>query len=238
MTGELLLIAASFFTSAMTAVLGLGGGILLIAIMANILPPLAVVPVHGIVQLASNSSRALFSRSEIIWRLIPSFCAGVVLGSLGAFPLLKVVKPEYLPLPLALFILFLTWMPKNRKGYRIPGAMVVLGAMQGFLTLFAGATGALNTPFLIREKLSGGEVVATHAIIMTIVHVVKIGIFGLLGFVFSDYLALLIWMVAAVVLGSFVGTVFRRRVADDKLKVVLKIAVTLLALRMIWKSFI
>ena len=63
------LVALSFFTSALTAAVGIGGGVVLLAVMASFLPPLVVLPVHGIVQLGSNSGRAAVMRAHIHWRI-------------------------------------------------------------------------------------------------------------------------------------------------------------------------
>jgi uncharacterized membrane protein YfcA len=46
-----LLVAASLVTSFISAAFGIGGGFTLIALLALLLPPAALVPVHGIVQL-------------------------------------------------------------------------------------------------------------------------------------------------------------------------------------------
>ena len=51
---SLVLILASFFTSALTAAVGLGGGVALLALMANLMPLAALVPVHGLAALASQ----------------------------------------------------------------------------------------------------------------------------------------------------------------------------------------
>ncbi|WP_161787446.1 hypothetical protein [Endozoicomonas numazuensis] len=52
---HLLLILAAFLTSAVTAVLGVGG-VLLITLMPGLIPVAAIVPVHGVVQFFSNTS--------------------------------------------------------------------------------------------------------------------------------------------------------------------------------------
>lgn len=44
---SLMLIAVSALTSAVTASLGIGGGVLLLAVMAVALPPAAIIPVQG-----------------------------------------------------------------------------------------------------------------------------------------------------------------------------------------------
>ena len=53
----LLLVATSFVTSALTAGLGIGGGVALLAVMAYGMPVAALIPVHGVVQIGSNLGR-------------------------------------------------------------------------------------------------------------------------------------------------------------------------------------
>ena len=65
------LLAASFAGSFITVVLGIGGGALLLAIMASFLPAAALIPVHGVVQFGSNSTRAALLRDGIQW---PEWC--------------------------------------------------------------------------------------------------------------------------------------------------------------------
>ena len=64
----LLFCSISFLTSALTAALGLGGGVALLAAMATVLPPVALIPVHGVIQLGSNVGRAVIQRSHVAWR--------------------------------------------------------------------------------------------------------------------------------------------------------------------------
>ena len=55
----LLLTIAAVLTAAISVVAGLGGGIVRRAMMSLLLPITAVIPVHGVVQLVSNSTRML-----------------------------------------------------------------------------------------------------------------------------------------------------------------------------------
>jgi len=57
-----LLCAAAFATAVLSAVVGMAGGITLLAAMLLWLPPLVVIPLHGVIQLASNGSRTWFQR--------------------------------------------------------------------------------------------------------------------------------------------------------------------------------
>ncbi len=231
--GSLFLIIMAFLSSTLTAVVGLGGGMLLLAVMPVVLPAAAVVPVHGVVQLCSNASRSLFGSRELVLRLLPAFFCGVLIGvSFGSQAVLA-VPPEYLPIPLGCFILLMTWLPNLKERLRLPGKFLSLGFAQGFLTLFVGATGPLNLPILLRHGLTAGQVVATHALLMTIVHLLKVITFGLLGFTFVAHLPLMLGMIFAVTAGSWFGTKARNRVSETLLKKILQGLITLFALRMI-----
>ena len=59
------LVLTAGVTSLMTATLGIGGGVLLLVIMAQLVPIAALIPVHGLVQLGSNANRAIMTRQHI-----------------------------------------------------------------------------------------------------------------------------------------------------------------------------
>lgn len=230
---SLLLVIAAFLSSSLTAVLGLGGGMLLISVMSIFLPPVAVVPVHGVVQFASNASRGAFSPRDIRRDILWPFLGGCLIGALVGSQAVLAVPGEFLPLPLGMFILVMTWMPQIRKQLWFPGRFLSLGFVQAFLTLFVGATGPLNMPFLIRAGLSRDQLVVTGAAFMTIVHLIKIITFGLLGFAFGPYLVLMLLMILAVISGSYAGTRLRHKVPERFFLVAFKILITLLAMRMV-----
>ena len=71
---ELLIVAlAALLGSAITAIAGLGGGILLLSVLLQFLDPLEAIPVHAVIQLASNSSRALILRRDVDWGVVARF---------------------------------------------------------------------------------------------------------------------------------------------------------------------
>ena len=62
----IILCVVSFFTSAISASFGLGGGTMLVAVFVNILNPLAVIPIHAVIQLNSNFAHAHRTLSRIL----------------------------------------------------------------------------------------------------------------------------------------------------------------------------
>ena len=75
------LVVNSLFTSFMTAAFGIGGGMTLIAFLAMISPPSALIQVHGIVQLSSNSGCVAIMAKDVSWRPILPFMVGAIIGA-------------------------------------------------------------------------------------------------------------------------------------------------------------
>ena len=229
----LVLIALSFLTSACTATVGLGGGIVLRAVMPSFLPAAAVIPVHGAVQVSSNLSRIWFGRHHAYWPIFWAFLAGSVIGAASGTQLVVRFSPDNLPLILGSFILLVTWLPVPQRAFRVPGHFTVLGLVQTVLSLFVGATGPLTNAFLLRERLERDVLVVTHALFMTATHLLKVVVFGVAGFAFAPYLPLIGGTIVAVTAGSYAGTWLRGRLPERLFRAVLKALVTVLALRMI-----
>ena len=66
-----ILIISAFVTSCISAVLGMGGGIILLGIMAIIIPQgFMVIALHGIIQLISNLTRTYIFKEYLKRKLI------------------------------------------------------------------------------------------------------------------------------------------------------------------------
>ena len=101
-----LLVSASLVTSFISAAFGIGGGFTLIAFLALILPPAALIPIHGIVQLGSNAGRVGIMLKQVVWRPVMPFVIGTVTGaSLGALLVVQ-LPPWAVQLALGIFIIW------------------------------------------------------------------------------------------------------------------------------------
>ena len=63
----------AFFTSILSGILGMGGGITLLGVMTLLMSPVEVVPIHGVVQLFSNSTRTLVFLKHVRWRFFLTY---------------------------------------------------------------------------------------------------------------------------------------------------------------------
>ncbi|MGI9281610.1 MAG: sulfite exporter TauE/SafE family protein [Endozoicomonas sp.] len=227
-----LLILAAFVTSAATAVLGAGGGVLLITLMPGLIPAAAIVPVHGVVQFFSNASRALFDWRNVCWhmwrRYLPGACIGAFLGS----QVVLSINSHYIPMMLGIVILLMTWLP-SLTVKKLPFRFLSFGVLHSFLATLAGATGPMAGAFLSREGLQRDALVTTVGVCMGTAHALKTVAFGVLGFNLLPYWELILWMSVSVILGSWVGTWIRKFLPEFSFKSLFRWLITLLALRLI-----
>ena len=231
---ELLLGFISLMSSTAAALFGLGGGLILISFLPDFLPADALVPIHGVTQLASNTSRAVFSYRAIEWRLLPLFLAGSLLGA-ALFGILVInISFTYIPLFIGSYILLKLWSERVGKLLSNFDSLFVLGFLQTGLGILVGSTGHLVMPRLLKEISGRDAIVATSGMFMSLSHGLKLLAYGIIGFKFSHYSVLLAYMVVGALLGSLLGTLLRRKISNRWFGQILKALLTVMALRMIY----
>lgn len=230
---ELSLGFITLLTSTITAIVGLGGGMMLIAIMPSFLPINAVIPIHGLTQLSSNFSRALFGYKDIQYEVVPKFLVGSLIG-VGLFAtIVSLISLEYVPLFMGAYILLSLWSAKFNDKIKKFENYYLIGFFQSGLSIVVGATGPLAMTLLLKDYGDKNKVVVTAAAIMCITHILKLIVFMYFGFVFFDYIGVIIAMVVGAIAGSWIGTKLRDKVDGKKFTMILKVILTLLALKII-----
>lgn len=232
-----ILIFASFFTSALTASAGVGGGLLMLALMTYLVPIYALIPVHGLVQLGSNTGRAWVQRAHIDWRITRFFLFGSFFGALAG-ALLVVQLPAYILQGfLGFFIIIMVWI--KFPGLRNAGAGVITlgGLVTTFTSMFAGATGPLVAVFLNNVFDRHRQLVATHGATMTVQHGLKVMAFGFAGFAFWQWLPLVVLIVISGFAGTKAGTALLDIIPEASLKFSFKLVMTILAIDLLRSGF-
>jgi uncharacterized protein len=230
--------AVSVATSVLSGVLGMAGGMLLLGVLLLRLEPAVAIPVHGIVQLVSNASRAWFLRSHISRRVILPFALPLLpAAALGVY-LLGAMPPELGRMLIGAFVLVATWRPaapkKEQPMHRRAERFLPLGgALVGFFSTLVGATGPLIAPFIVALELSPQGTVATMAACQVFQHASKVAAFGLAGFDLQRHLLPALGLSSCAVLGSAVGTRWLARVPQAAFKRGVRIVLTLLSLELL-----
>ena len=229
------LIPTVIVTTTISGIIGMGGGVTLIAIMAALLEPGIVVPIHGVVQMVGNSTRSLVLLRQVRWSLLLLYVPTLILGAwFGLRFYAGAGMPWFRPM-IGLFVLaFLIWDRFKPKRLVLPRWIFVpAGFVGGVITILIGASGPYLAAFFLRDDLDREEIVATKAAIQTIGHLVKLPAFMSIGFVYRDHLDLILPLVACAVLGTVIGTRILRRMPERLFQIAFRIFLAALAVRLI-----
>ena len=227
------LIFASMVTSFITSAFGIGGGAVLIGLLAIKLPPFALLPIHGIVQIGSNFGRTLIFLKEIKKDVLIPFTLGTTLGSIIGGNFFIQIDPWLLQLVVAIFILWSVF----GKIPAIGAAHITFGGIfSGFFTMFFGASGTLVAGMVKTMKLEPVNHLATHSALMTIQHLAKVVVFGFVGFAYAEYFSLIVAMIISGFIGTLIGKKVLIKFGKKYFKLVLNIILTLIALNLIWNA--
>lgn len=229
-TSAFIIIAAiSFLGSAATAAFSIGGGLLLIGTMSILVPPAAVIPVHGVIMVGSNAGRSALLFSHVRWDIIGWFAIGALIGGLVGSQVVFGLPANILRLCIAAFIIFTQWGPKVSLPLGAP-FYGIAGALSMFLTLFVGASGPFITSILSRlPQLTRMGLIATSGACMTLQHSWKVLIFGVAGFDYTEWLALIAIAIATGFAGTLLGTRLLKRLDEALFRRALKWVLTALA---------
>ena len=228
----------TFFTSTIAGIVGVGGGMMLIVILPSFLPLNALIPIHGLTQVSSNVSRAIFGYKDVQYEVIPKFLLGSAIG-IGMFAaVLNLISLEYVPLFIGVYILLSLWSEKFNEKIKRYESYFLAGFFQTGLSMVVGATGPLTMTLLFKDYEDKNKVVATGAALMSITHILKVFVFMYFGFVFFDYIGVIVAMIIGAITGSWVSTKLRDKIDGKRFTIILKVLLSALAIQVIVKVFI
>jgi len=243
---SIILIIAAFLTSMLSAIIGMGGGITLLGIMALLMPSgYLVVAYHGIIQLVSNVTRTTVYRHHISVPIIKPFLIGLIPGLiLSAMLIYGIInhydvvsaadlKIDILKPIIGLYIIWFLFLRKKKDGVS-KEVFKWMGVVAGLATVFIGAMGPLIAPLFINNELKKENVIATKAACQAAGHLGKIPIFIFLFEVgYLEDWKVLLPLVLAVYFGTKLGKRMLGILPEALFQALFKITLTLIAIRLI-----
>lgn len=215
---EIVIVVAVVLTSMLSGVLGMAGGILLMALLVSLKSIAAAMIIHGVVQATSNGSRAWMLRHHVAWTILPTYLVGAALA-FGAFATMTLMPNSSLVMIaigtfpwIALVVPRLYGLDVTNRITAAACGLIVTGAQ-----LFAGASGPLLDFFYLNAKgLNRHQIVANKALTQTLGHLLKLVYYGGIIGVSGDGVSpvFLPISVGAAVLGTRIGTRLLDKVGD------------------------
>jgi len=213
---------------------GMGGGTILLAIIASIVDTAYIVPLHGTVQLISSSTRLILFFKSIKWNIILFFIIGVLPGAFLGIYIFKLLDKDIIKLLMGIFILLITYVPKSKKESTSTFVIFLpVGFVSGLIGIFFGAIGPFIATFFVRKDVIKEELVATKATCQAITHIIKIPLFGFIGANVLVHWNILLYLCLAVIIGTIVGKNMLNKMSDTTFKKIFNLLLTIVALRII-----
>tara|TARA_B100001750_G_C15495638_1_gene593971 strand:+ start:182 stop:955 length:774 start_codon:yes stop_codon:yes gene_type:complete len=251
LTQLIILIISALITSSISAVLGMGGGIILLGIMAIIIPEgYMVIALHGMIQLFSNTTRTYLFRKHIKQNIIKEFTVGSLIGACISaviiFLLIQFyevnsaneIKVDFLKPIIGVFIIWYLFLKGPKKGKKSK-SFIKVGSISGLASIFIGATGPLIAPFFLSGKLTKENIIVNKAACQVITHLTKIPLF--IYFFNVSYIkeySLLLPLIAAVYIGTNLGKKLLSFIPEKTFKILFKVALTAIAIKLIVGEFL
>lgn len=237
---------AALLTSILSAIAGLGGGVILLLVIAQFVAPTVAIPIQGAIQIVSNGSRAALLRKNVSWPLVGWASVLLLPASFLGVAVATALPENAIRVFLGVFVLILAWRPQLLKfgGARSSTPqesrplLIGVGALSGFLNTTVGASGPMTSPFYKAVTVSHVAFVASAATTQVLAHISKLIAFSAGGWSIADHVPMIAVGIAGVIVGSWIGTRLLGRIPELALDKIFKFVLTALALRVLFKAFI
>ncbi len=247
MIAHAILALAALLTAVISGIIGMGGGILLLAVLLSFLPHAEAIPAHGAVQLVSNGTRLLAFIRHVDWKTIARFAAGAVPGSIvGGVAMIWLqahidATDAYLKIAIGSYVLIMTFRPtlppaavNAASAVQIGRRFTRFGFLAGMLGLTVGAIGPLIAPVFVHCGFVKERLIATKAVCQALVHLLKVPIFLAGGLVAYGTLGRLILIMSLMVIpGTLIGKRILTHVDDRMFVRLFRIAMALAGIKVL-----
>ncbi|HPD29900.1 MAG TPA: sulfite exporter TauE/SafE family protein [Phycisphaerae bacterium] len=202
------LIAGALFASAVAAVAGFGGAVLLLPVLTWVFGVRDAVPILTIAQFVGNGSRVWFNRTDIDRRVVGWYSAGAVPLALLGGVIFAAAPLSWLTRGVGAFLVGIV-VYRRLGGGRYPRcpahAFAAVGAGASLLSALVGSTGPVTAPFFLAFGLTRGAYIGTEAAATVITHTFKLAAYGWTSLLSSRVLVTGLLLAPCMFAGSWAG---------------------------------
>lgn len=236
-SGLLILGAASFAASLISACFSVGGGYVLFGATSWILPLPSAIALQSVLSFGSLLSRTHAFWSDIDWPIVRSFTAGSVLGvGLGLW-LFTRAPEDLLALLLGLLLLVLAWAPPVRWKVSPGKSFFSVGIAHAVVGTVFGL-GTILQPALLRTALPRAVIVGTFSTCIILLEVLRTAGYFSTGFDYGDYIPAIVVATLTGLVGTYVGKHMTPAIPEPVFRLVLRLFISFLGLRFLYKGMV
>lgn len=238
----LLIIGSVFFTSILSGILGMAGGMVLMGVLAWVLSVQQAMILHAVAQFFANGSRAFIHRKHIFTGTLPYYFSGLAVVVV-LFSFIAMVPDKLTVFTLLGVMPFVSFvLPKKLQlDFTRPWQAFTCGAGVTVLQLSGGVSGPMLDIFFQTQKLTRHQTVATKAFTQSVSHITK---FIYFGFVVSGFSAategLPLWLCLGVIPVAMGGTHLSKymleKLSDKQFFKATQVALFAIGVLYLWKA--
>ncbi len=233
--GLLILAAASFAASFLSACFSVGGGYILFGATTWILPLPSAIALQSVLSFGSLFSRTHAFWDTVDWGIVRSFTFGSVAGVGIGMWLFNRAPESLLAALLGLLLLALAWAPPIKLGIARGKSFFTVGILHAVSGSLFGL-GAILQPALLRAGLARTAIVGTFASCIIVLEVLRTGGYAASGFDYTRYLPHIAVATVTGLAGTYLGKRSMPIVPDSVFQHVMRLFVTVLGLRFVYKG--
>jgi len=228
-------------TSTLSGAIGMGGGVILMAILLIFLPLPEALILHGITQASSNGFRALLNKRHIEKKIVFKYLLGAGL-TYFVFQFISFKPSKNLIFVILGALPFLTLLKKIAIYFDIEksGRGYLCGVLVSASQAISGVSGSILDLFYLSSDLGRFSIVATKAMTQTIGHLLKTFFFiKLMDFNFEN-IGVDIYAIAIItpLLGSYLGKLILKRFDEKSFYLVAKSSMLCLSAYLFYRGAI
>lgn len=227
----------SFCAGVISALVGFGGGILMVILLSVFVPIKELIAVIAMVQLGSLLSRMYVYRQAADYRLSAKYLLGAIPGTVVAAILFDQINAATLSVILGVFLLYSAWKPDGVPVGRSTASLSFAGSLTAFTSFFVGAPGPALASIMGRFDMVKLQFVGTITACMLGLNLMKLAAFYNIGFPMDRWLIVCVLMMTTGLLGTVVGSKLMGKIDEAVLFRVVRVAMALAALNLFYKSY-